>query len=139
MSKAAKKNLRRKEKKRADNAKGTSSGGGVKGDSTTRTSASAGSFSYEAAMSKATQSIKTKSSAAAGEQGLAGADEKRVKALRKKLRQIEKLRQEIDDGILAKPDPDQVAKVNSCDKVEHELQELLEKLEVRWSIARDVL
>ena len=113
LSKAAKKNLRRKEKKKE----------------VTGTMSAPSLSSFSAAKERvADKTAEIRSGPVTGDEVERVIDEKRVKALRKKLRQIEKLSDDIQDGHIAKPDPDQVSKVDGKPAVEDELNTLLVKL-----------
>ena len=121
LSKTARKNLRRKDRKRdaADSA-----------STATEPDDSPATFSYDASMHRVSECSTRKSGRLGGESSTLGVEEKRVKALRKKLRQIDKLSADIDDGVIANADPDQVAKVNSRSKVELELQSLVDNMRI---------
>lgn len=54
--------------------------------------------------------------------------EKRIKNLRKKLRQIKELQARIDSGELEKPEPEQLVKLSKKEEVEKEIEDLQAQL-----------
>lgn len=124
MSKAAKKNAKRKEKKKQQQQ----SGSGVAGSGVTEVNLSQTLSATK--LSENTQKEDQSSDRAA--------IEKKIRNLKKKLKQVDDLKAKVDSGELANPEKEQLAKIAR----RHELVEEIENLELDledWNNAENCL
>ncbi|KAM8794111.1 partner of Y14 and mago [Eudromia elegans] len=113
LSKAAKRNLKRKEKRRQQQEKGEGDMDGLI-QALERSSLAGGAGEKEPP------------GAGEGDGDTTAAAEKsrRIKSLRKKLRQVEELQQRLDAGAVPQPTPEQLEKLARRSALQEELQEL---------------
>lgn len=121
LSKAAKRNMKRKEKRKQQQHQGQDGDADVDSvsDAVENVSISEGGESSNKT-SAAAVSVSTpdESSAAAAEKA------KKIKNLKKKLRQIEELQQKVDSGEIKEPTKDQLEKLGRALALQDELQQL---------------
>lgn len=122
LSKSAKRNMKRKEKRKQQQGQGQDGDGDV--DSVTNAVESVSisdrgeSTNKMAAVAASTVESPDDSSAAAAEKA------KKIKNLKKKLRQVEELQQKVDSGEIKDPTKDQLEKLGRAQAIQAELQQL---------------
>ncbi|XP_029362583.1 partner of Y14 and mago [Echeneis naucrates] len=122
LSKSAKRNMKRKEKRKQQQQQGQDGDVDVDavGDAIENVSISESSESASKAAALASASPPDDSSAATA----AAEKAKKIKNLKKKLRQVEELQQKVDSGEIKQPTKDQLEKLGRAKALEEELQQL---------------
>ncbi|KAK2851792.1 hypothetical protein Q5P01_008068 [Channa striata] len=126
LSKSAKRNMKRKEKRKQQQHQGPDGGPDVESvsDAVDNLSISENESSSKMAAPVSVSSTDD-SSAAAGTAAAAAAEKaKKIKNVKKKLRQIEELQQKVDSGEIKQPSKDQLEKLGRAQALQDELQEL---------------
>nr|XP_020473391.1 partner of Y14 and mago [Monopterus albus] len=122
LSKSAKRNMKRKEKRKQQQQQGQNGDVDVESvnDAVENVSISEGSESSNKMAASVSVSSPDDSSAAAA----AAEKAKKIKNLKKKLRQVEDLQQKVDSGEIKQPTKDQLEKLGRAKALEDELQQL---------------
>lgn len=122
LSKSAKRNMKRKEKRKQQQGQGQDGDGDVDSVSNAVESVSISdggeSTNKMAAVAASAAAPPDDSSAAAAEKA------KKIKNLKKKLRQVEELQQKVDSGEIKDPTKDQLEKLGRAQALQAELQQL---------------
>lgn len=115
LSKSAKRNMKRKEKRKQQQNQGQDADVDMVSNAVENVSISEGSSKTEAAVS-----------ASPSDECLTAAAEKakKIKNLKKKLRQVEELQQKVDSGEIKDPTKDQLEKLARAKTLQKELQQL---------------
>ncbi|XP_029013194.1 partner of Y14 and mago [Betta splendens] len=120
LSKSAKRNIKRKEKRKQQQHQSHNGDADVESvsDAVENVSISKGSESSDKAAAPVAASPPDDPSAAAAEKA------KKIKNLKKKLRQVEELQQKVDSGEIKQPTKDQLEKLGRAKALQDELQQL---------------
>lgn len=121
LSKSAKRNMKRKEKRKQQQGQGQDGDGDVDSVSNAVESVSIsdrGESTNKMAAAASAVASSDDSSAAAAEKA------KKIKNLKKKLRQVEELQQKVDSGEIKDPTKDQLEKLARTQALQAELQQL---------------
>ncbi|GAA6216615.1 partner of Y14 and mago [Lates japonicus] len=122
LSKSAKRNMKRKEKRKQQQHQGQDGDADVEAvsDAVENVTISEGGESSNKTAAPASVSPPDDSSAAAA----AAEKAKKIKNLKKKLRQVEELQQKVDSGEIKQPTKDQLEKLGRAKALQDELQQL---------------
>lgn len=120
LSKSAKRNIKRKEKRKQQQHQGQDGDADVESvsDAVENVSISEGGESSNKTAVSVSVSSPSDSSAAATEKA------KKIKNVKKKLRQVEELQQKVDSGEIKQPTKDQLEKLGRAKVLQDELQQL---------------
>lgn len=120
LSKSAKRNMKRKEKRKQQHHQGQDEDADVElvSDAVENVSISEGGDSANKTAPPASVSCSEDSSEAAAEKA------KKIKNLKKKLRQVEELQQKVDSGEIKQPTKDQLEKLGRAKALQEELEQL---------------
>ncbi|XP_047465697.1 partner of Y14 and mago [Mugil cephalus] len=118
LSKSAKRNMKRKEKRKQQQHQDEDADVELVSDAMENVSVSEGGDSANKTAAPASVSCSKDSSEAAAEKA------KKIKNLKKKLRQVEELQQKVDSGEIKQPTKDQLEKLGRAKALQEELEQL---------------